>query len=277
MTRFAVFCAVVLLAATSVAGPARQKPAPKPADPVPAPAAPAKAPGDTDGPRLDAVPLAGATREKDVVLTADIVDPSGVFGATAYFRLLGEDKFVSYPMQSKDDLHYSAIVPGARVTGDFEYYLEAYDSLGNGPTLSGSQTRPLQVPVAAPVAEPKPPVADTVIQSPTPALNVPAIAVASAGALAVIIGAVLYTGASSTVSEIDAKYTAKGAARLPADAEATRSAISKSRVGSVTMIGGLLVAAGGAAWLVLPMLPGAAGGGMTAEGGGAGLALEGSF
>jgi hypothetical protein len=263
--RSALVALTLLLVATS-AQAASKKGADKK---VPAPAAAPVAAPDPSLPVITHAPLETAVRDRDLTITAQIADPEGVFGAMVYVRSAGDEKYAPYPLDTKDEHTFTARVPALRITKDIEYYLEAFDAVGNGPATVGTAQVPLRVATTEAPPEAPPEVASTVIDPPVAPLNVPALATAGGGVVLVAIGAVLYLGASSTVKEIDAKYAAAGAPRLPTDAADTHAAISKSRVGSVLMIAGGIAAVGGATWFFLPTGGGA--------GGDVGLAVTGRF
>lgn len=220
---------------------------------------------DTQPPVIQHDPIGSAPRLTELVLAADMIDKSDIFGAVAYFRIAGETEFASTDFKKQSGERYEAAIAASKVTGDVEYYFEAYDGLGNGPALLGSRAAPFRITVeaAAPVA-----VAVAALE-PTPAsapalengggLPLGPIVTTASGALLAGLGAVLWFGAGGTISEIDAKYAA-GVGRVPADAEAIRAAQSSSQLGSILMVAGGVVAAGGVVWFFVPTSSGASAG-----------------
>lgn len=228
--------------------------APKPAKVVPKPAA--KEAADTAGPAIQHTPVAQATLNQEVRFEAEIDDPAGVFEPMIYWRLLGGGTYFQAAMEGKlGTRSYSGVIPASKVTGDIEYFLEAYDKLGNGPSRSGSAEKPLVVKAASGVrlikvgpGEVGGPVENGAVGSAAePPSPVAAMATTGGGVALIGVGAVLYLLAASTLGEIDGKY-AKGAGRQPADYDAVQSAVTRGQIGSVLMIGGVVVTAGGTAW-----------------------------
>lgn len=223
---------------------------------------------DIDPPTLQHDPLSTAPRQTELRVTADISDPSGIFGAVVLWRLAGETSYTSIDMKEESAGRFVALIAASKVTADLEYYVEAFDSNGNGPTRAGTPAAPLR----ARLVEALPAFDPGAVVEPERGGGLPIgpLLVAGAGVVAAAVGAGLWFGASSTVADIDAKYQ-PGQPRLPVDGAATSSAIGTSRVGSVLMIAGGAAVAGGAAWFFLAPTPD--------DNGGAGLTVgaSGSF
>jgi hypothetical protein len=104
---------------------------------------------DKKPPKIVHEPIGKASIGEPIEIRATITDQSPVFGATVYYRLVGGGNFLSASLVKTSGDDYVATIPGQAVSGDIEYYLEAYDKHLNGPTLVGSQPKPLRIAVAA--------------------------------------------------------------------------------------------------------------------------------
>lgn len=131
---------------------------------------------DVAAPNISHTPVKTARRGQPLTITAEVYDDSEV-EVTLYFRKFGEgmDKAHRAQMLQVGD-KYQAVVPGIAVMEDLEYFLEAFDVNGNGPTRHGSDKKPHQVKVTDELAPPPPPVAAKVISA-APAGEAPAAAV----------------------------------------------------------------------------------------------------
>jgi hypothetical protein len=103
---------------------------------------------DTEPPVIVHTPIAHAVEGETLEVRARITDPGGVFAPAVYFRARGESEYASVPMELQGEEH-RALIPGARVKGPLEYFIEAFDELGNGPARKGRPEVPLPVTVAA--------------------------------------------------------------------------------------------------------------------------------
>jgi hypothetical protein len=99
--------------------------------------------------------VASAPRGKPVEINARLVGDSGVQGAAVMFRHAGEKDYKALPMGNIGGDDYTATIPAGMATSDLEYYVEAYDRLGNGPARSGAPN----VPYALKLMDPAPAVA----------------------------------------------------------------------------------------------------------------------
>jgi hypothetical protein len=119
-------------------------------------------------PRVDHTPTASAARGTSVEIRALITSPAGytIFEPAVFVRLSGLPRFTRLEMKPDPQIKglYLAVVPAQLVTGDFDYYLEAFDDQGNGPGRSGSPESPLRVSVAAPVQAAAAPASDRPVQ-----------------------------------------------------------------------------------------------------------------
>lgn len=96
---------------------------------------------DLSPPVIIHTPMAEVTGPAPYTVSATITDPSGVFAPTVYHRPVGETTYASAAME-KDADTYSASL---NLTPPFEYWMEAYDNFGNGPSLNGSADAPYRV------------------------------------------------------------------------------------------------------------------------------------
>lgn len=111
-----------------------------------APQTVAAAPTDTIPPELIHKPLAGAQAGETVTITAVVTDPSGVFASMLYTRPIGGTEYESQEMKPRGDRFFAT----SPLTAPFDYWLEAYDNEGNGPTRSGTPEAPHRVALLAP-------------------------------------------------------------------------------------------------------------------------------
>lgn len=93
---------------------------------------------DEDAPRITHVPVERVVRGESLAISATITDESEIFAPTLYFRSPGEEGYESVILQRNGDV-YTAQIP---VDGDVQYWLEAYDEYGNGPTRDGTPGSP---------------------------------------------------------------------------------------------------------------------------------------
>lgn len=143
-------------------------------------AAPASA-ADTEPPVITHVPVAHAPEGDALAVRARIEDASEIFAPSVYVRPVGAKDYDNIAMRKVLDA-YEAIIPAEQVDGDLEYFIEAFDELGNGPAREGSPDKPLRVEVYDPakgppsvvVAPPPPPV---VAPPPPPAPPPPGVVV----------------------------------------------------------------------------------------------------
>jgi PEGA domain-containing protein len=103
---------------------------------------------DTQAPVLTHQAVRKAPAGSVLRLVARIVDErSGVGDAQACWRNLFHIEYECIPLAPAANDGYFAVVPGAAVADGFAYYLEARDSVGNGPTRSGTPELPHSVAV----------------------------------------------------------------------------------------------------------------------------------
>lgn len=104
---------------------------------------------DRKPPKMVHQPSTKATAGEPIEIRVTITDPSGVFEARLHYRLANRGEFLSASLVKTTGDEYVATIPAPAVTGDIEYFLEAFDNQGNGPTLVGSQPKPLRISVTA--------------------------------------------------------------------------------------------------------------------------------
>jgi hypothetical protein len=109
----------------------------------------------------EAISTAQASTPVEVKVKIVSNSAKAIFNPTLYFRVpaVGPsfNRIDLKPIAGVADL-FSATIPGNLVSGDFDYYLEAYDEAGNGPARMGTDVAPLHVQVGrAPRADVKAP------------------------------------------------------------------------------------------------------------------------
>jgi tetratricopeptide (TPR) repeat protein len=103
---------------------------------------------DHDPPVLSHVPPAAAKHGETVLIAAKARDVSGVQRVTLNYRIGGNRGFSSVNLEPDGHGGYVATIPALAVARPrVEYYVEAYDRLGNGPGLKGSPKAPIGIPV----------------------------------------------------------------------------------------------------------------------------------
>ena len=103
---------------------------------------------DHDPPRQVHQPMARAPFGRAITIVDEVSDISGVKRVVLNYRIVGNRGFSSVTMERDPRGRYLATVPGVSVVRPgVEYYLEAWDGLGNGPGLKGSAGAPIRVEV----------------------------------------------------------------------------------------------------------------------------------
>ena len=110
---------------------------------------------DHEPPRIRHTPVLSSTPGKPIEISARITDDLGeVAFPRVYFRRVGETKYSVVTLRRAGE-RYAASIPTMAVTTDgVEYYIEAFDSRGNGPAQHGSAEAPHRVEVAAAASRP---------------------------------------------------------------------------------------------------------------------------
>jgi PEGA domain len=139
--------------------PGAVPPLPEPVPPLPAVAAATPVPGpaiplpaiaeeDTQPPILTHQAVHKAVAGSGLRLIARIVDERSTVGdAQACWRNLFHIEYECIQLTPGPNDEYVAMIPGTAVADGFAYYLEAYDSVGNGPAQSGTPKLPHTVAV----------------------------------------------------------------------------------------------------------------------------------
>jgi hypothetical protein len=103
----------------------------------------------TEAPRVEHTPVVQCVQGDPFFVRAHIYSPVGIeiFQPTIYVRVAGVPTFAKLPMKPEAGLTelYVGRIPGALTQGDFDYYIEAYDTQGNGPSRSGAPDVPIHV------------------------------------------------------------------------------------------------------------------------------------
>jgi len=119
---------------------------------------------DTDPPTIVHTAVIEAAPGAPLKILADITDESEIFEPKVHYRLVGSRDYLTMSMMRSAGATFSATIPDTAVTGDLEYFIEAYDAQGNGPSRFGSEKAPQRVRV---VTAPPPPKV-TVVEAVTP-------------------------------------------------------------------------------------------------------------
>lgn len=248
MPRSARTLVILLLAVQAAAAPAARTAKPAPA-----------APQDRDAPSIVHNAVREAVIRQELVFEAEIADESGVFEPNVSWRHPGQAWNIMTLANTGGD-HFAAKLPAEMVTADIEYFIEAYDTVGNGPVRYGSAQKPLLIAVGvakaapAPALPPPPPQVVLVreeLAAPTPIA--PYLTMGS-GALLLAVGAALWFGASSDAEALRGRYSQGGLIKT-ADVDEAKGIATRSRIASVLMISGALAGAGGTAWWLLMPAP----------------------
>lgn len=108
---------------------------------------------DTTPPVITHVAVAHAPEGQAVPIRARIEDSGEIFAPSVYVRQVGATDFDNIAMRKVLDA-YEAIVPAEQVDKNLEYFIEAFDEMGNGPTREGSPESPLLIKVYDPADGP---------------------------------------------------------------------------------------------------------------------------
>ena len=114
---------------------------------------------DHDPPTLRHTPPVKGTYGSVLTIQATASDASGIKRVVLHHRQAGNRGYSSVTMERRKDRSLVASVPALSVIRPgVEYYIEAWDVLGNGPGLKGSAAKPILVPVkGGPMAAAAPP------------------------------------------------------------------------------------------------------------------------
>ncbi len=113
---------------------------------------------DHDPPTLQHSPPAAGKYGSVLTVEAAASDASGIKKVVLHYRQAGNRGFSSVNLERRKDGTLVASVPALSVARPgVEYYIEAWDVLGNGPGLKGSAAKPILVPVKGGPARAAPP------------------------------------------------------------------------------------------------------------------------
>lgn len=107
-----------------------------------APASAAQVTRDVTAPRVLHEVVRTATLGTNIDIAVRFEDQSQIFEPKLYFRRVGEDTFNAIDLIVRGNGTWVGTIPASLVTRDLEYFLEAFDVLGNGPAWHGTQERP---------------------------------------------------------------------------------------------------------------------------------------
>lgn len=240
---------------------------------------------DVAAPNISHTPVKEAKRGEPLAISAEVYDDSDV-EVTVYFRKFGEGMDKAHRAQMlKVGNNYQAVIPGIAVMDDIEYFLEAFDVQGNGPTRHGSDKKPHQVKVGdtagkvAVVAPPPPPppdggdrvIAANPIAAPPPPMVVEpeepsgpkadltfVWAALGAGGAGLLSGTIFLVMAGSAEDEATKGGNDRTQLNELLDQAATRRTVSLISFAA----GGAALAAGGALFFLLKPQVGSSSGGM---------------
>jgi hypothetical protein len=88
-----------------------------------------------------------------ITVRARLEDESEIFAPSVYARSEGQGEFEAFGMKHIGD-GWEAVIPGALAKTNVEYFIEAFDDQGNGPSREGSPENPIRIMVFDPAKEP---------------------------------------------------------------------------------------------------------------------------
>lgn len=97
-----------------------------------------------------------APEGRELTISATIVDESPIFAPSVYFRRAGTSEYRLVAMNEVALGRFEAVIPAHQVNGTLEYFIEAFDELGNGPSRAGSPDGPFSMMSYNPVTRPLP-------------------------------------------------------------------------------------------------------------------------
>lgn len=141
-------------------------------------ARPALGQPDTSPPVIAHTPLKQALKGRRLVIKAKISDAHSIFAPAVYVRRKGTSDYDNFPMRPKGAA-FQVVLPASMITEDLEYFIEAFDDLGNGPSRVGAPSAPIRVQVV-PQLSPPPPVVPPPVVPPPPSVVPPSSEVTAA-------------------------------------------------------------------------------------------------
>lgn len=145
----------------------KKKERPKVEEKVEPKEAPPAKPADSAAPVITHIRVQRAQSGQPIVIRARIEDESEIFAPSVSVRPEGRKDYDSIPMKRGDD-GWEAVIPAEQVTGNVEYFIEAFDEQGNGPTREGTPERPILVTVGSGAVPPDPKDRKELIEQPPP-------------------------------------------------------------------------------------------------------------
>jgi hypothetical protein len=101
---------------------------------------------DTTAPTIEHTQILDAPLYEPIIFRVQINDESMIFAPSLYYRYAGQTEYRMLQMEETARA-YVAKIDGSEITGDIEYFLEAFDEHGNGPSRRGSPTQPIRIAV----------------------------------------------------------------------------------------------------------------------------------
>ena len=101
---------------------------------------------DKEPPNLKHESIGEAPLYEPILFDVLIQDISGVFAPSVYYRYAGQADYRVIELTRKG-ANFTAQISGSEVTGDIEYFIEAFDEQGNGPSRLGSPNQPFRIAV----------------------------------------------------------------------------------------------------------------------------------
>jgi hypothetical protein len=129
--------AIVAVALALLPNFAEAKKRPKPKEP------------DTKPPVITHVRVTKTPRGKPLTIRARFEDANEIFAPCVYVREKGTVEFDTLPMKRAEN-GYEVVLSAERMEKDVEYFIEAFDEEGNGPSREGSPDQPLTIGVFEP-------------------------------------------------------------------------------------------------------------------------------
>ena len=107
---------------------------------------------DTTPPTITPEQVTAPAPGQPVVVAAKILDASGIFEPSVYWRRVGAKEFDNAQMTGAGGDYRASFLPPDGTTA-VEYYIEAFDTEGNGPARVGAPEAPLTLTLAPAKAE----------------------------------------------------------------------------------------------------------------------------
>jgi hypothetical protein len=112
---------------------------------------------DTRAPNIVHVKVLQTPSGEPVVIRARFEDRSEIFAPSVYYRQHGKAEYRTIEMK-KGAEGWEAVIPAEVVTRALEYFIEVFDSEGNGPAREGTPEKPIPIAVYEDKRPPTPPI-----------------------------------------------------------------------------------------------------------------------